>query len=140
MIFKIPQYQAHEYWPSMRDYLDAALKKFDTDKKYPLDYVLRDLIAGTAQGWLIVQNDKPVSATVTEIQEYPLGKAVNIFLMGGDSMQDWGDELHEAIVKYAREIGAKWIETGSRRGIGKLFYDRLGYTRRYESYTYEVGA
>lgn len=110
------------------------------DKKYPLDYVLRDLVAGTAQGWLIVQNDKPVSATVTEIQEYPLGKAVNIFLMGGDSMQDWGDELHEAIVKYAREIGAKWIETGSRRGIGKLFYDRLGYTRRYESYTYEVSA
>ena len=53
-------------------------------------------------------------------------------------MEDWGDLLHNAIVKYAQEVGAKWIETGSRRGIGKLFYDRLGYKRRYESYSYEV--
>lgn len=122
----------------MRDYLDAALKKFGMDKKFPLDYVFRDLVAGTSQGWLITQDDKPVSAVVTEVQKYPLGDALNIFLMGGDSMENWGDELHEAMVKYAKFLGAKWIETGSRRGIGKLFYDRLGYTRRYETYTFEV--
>jgi len=53
-------------------------------------------------------------------------------------MDDWGDYLHESMVKYAAENNIKWIDTGSRRGIGKKFYDRLGYTRKYETYSFEV--
>ena len=56
----------------------------------------------------------------------------------GECMDEWGDLLHNAMVNYAKEVGAKWIDTGSRRGIGKKFYDRLGYKRKYETYSFEV--
>lgn len=103
-----------------------------------MDFVLRDLIDGNSQLWTIVSDDRVVSAVVTEVEHYPLGDALIIFLMGGESMEDWGDLLHNAMVKYAEDIGAKWIDTGSRRGIGKMFYDRLGYSRKYETYSYQV--
>lgn len=138
IIYKIAKENVAENWPFMRDFLDAALKKYGMDARFPLDFVLRDLTTGESQGWLIVKDGKPVSAAVTETQDYPLGKAVNIFLMGGEGMSEWGDLLHEAIVRYAQEIKAAWIDTGSRRGIGKMFYDRLGYVRKYETYTFEV--
>lgn len=138
-IYKLNKEDIPGVWLTIRPFLDAALNKYDVSKKFPLDCVLRDLVSGASQGWVIV-NDAGVvvSAIVTEIEHYPLCDTVIIFLMGGESMEDWGDLLHNAIVKYAQEVGAKWIETGSRRGIGKLFYDRLGYKRRYESYSYEV--
>lgn len=135
---KVSKENAAEAWPYMREFLDAALRKFNMDERYPLDYVLKDLVTGQSQGWLVIDDSKLVSAVVTEVIEYPLGKVLNLFLMGGEDMSNWGDILHEAMVKYAKEIDARWIDTGSRRGIGKKFYDRLGYARKYENYTYEV--
>ncbi len=137
-IHKVNKDNVTDCWPHMRGFLDSALNKFGVGERFPLDCVLADLVSGHSQGWLVVEDSKLVSAVVTEIEEYPNGKALIIFLMGGESMDDWGDLLHDAMVKYAQEIGAKWIDTGSRRGIGKKFYDRLGYTRKYETYTFEV--
>lgn len=137
-IYKISQDQITATWLHVRPFLDAALNKYGVNERFPLDCVLMDLVDGKSQLWVIVDNEKIVSATVTEVERYPLGDQLIIFLMGGESMEDWGDMLHNAMVKYAKEIGAKWIDTGSRRGIGKLFYDRLGYTRKYETYSFEV--
>lgn len=137
-VFKINKEVLSDYWPYMRPFLQSALEKFDMDKRFPIDYVLLDLTAGRSQGWVIVESGTVVSAIVTEQIQYPLGKALNIFLVGGENMAEWGDILHESMVKYARENGISWIDTGSRRGIGKKFYDRLGYRRKYENYTFEV--
>ena len=137
-IYKISIDQVPMYWPHVRKYLDAALKKYGVNERFPIDYVLLDLVLGKSQGWIIVDDDQIKSAIVTEIEHYPLGDQLIIFLVGGESMEDWGDMLHNAMVEYAKEVGAKWIDTGSRRGIGKKFYDRLGYTRKYETYSFEV--
>ena len=137
-IYKIAHDRVTSTWLHVRPFLDSALNKYGVNERFPLDCVLMDLVNGNSQLWVIVENDKVVSATVTEVEHYPLGDQIIIFLMGGESMEDWGDMLHDAMVKYAKEIGAKWIDTGSRRGIGKKFYDRLGYTRKYETYSFEV--
>ncbi len=137
-IYLVPSDNVSLIWLKVRPFLDAALNKYGVSERFPLDCVLADLVSDKSQLWIIVDADKIVSATVTEVEEYPLGKQLIIFLMGGESMQDWGDLLHNAMVKYAKEVGAKWIDTGSRRGIGKMFYDRLGYTRKYETYSFEV--
>lgn len=138
-IYKISQDQITSTWLHVRPFLDAALNKYGVNERFPLDCVLMDLVDGKSQLWVIVDADNRVlSATVTEVEKYPLGDQLIIFLMGGESMEDWGDVLHNAMVKYAKEVGAKWIDTGSRRGIGKLFYDRLGYKRKYETYSFEV--
>lgn len=125
-------------WPHVRGFLSAALNKYGVNERFPLDCVLLDLALEKSQLWVIIDNNIVKSAIVTEIEHYPLGDALILFLMGGESMEEWGDLLHDAMVKYAKEIGAKWIDTGSRRGIGKMFYDRLGYTRKYETYSYEI--
>ena len=137
-IYKVPKENIYQMWPYMRPYLDAALRKYGVNERFPLDHVLLDLCFGVSQGWAIVDNNKVVSATVTEIEHYPLGDQIIIFLTGGECMDEWGDLLHNAMVNYAKEVGAKWIDTGSRRGIGKKFYDRLGYKRKYETYSFEV--
>lgn len=135
-IYKVDKEQVTEWWLHVRPFLESALCKFGVNERFPLDCVLRDLVNGRSQLWTIASNDQITSAVVTEVEHYPLGDALIIFLMGGESMQDWGDLLHDAMVKYADEIGAKWIDTGSRRGIGKMFYDRLGYSRKYETYSF----
>lgn len=137
-IYKISQDQVTGTWMHVRPFLDAALNKYGVNERFPLDCVLMDLVDGRSQLWVIVDGERVVSAAVTEVEKYPLGDQLIIFLMGGESMEDWGDMLHNAMVMYAKEIGAKWIDTGSRRGIGKLFYDRLGYKRKYETYSFEV--
>ena len=137
-IYKIDPKDIPDYWPHMRTFLDAALNKYGVNERFPIDYVLLDLMTGKSQGWVIVDDRTVVSAIVTEVEKYPLGDVMIIFLVGGESMEDWGDMLHDAMVEHAKEIGAKWIDTGSRRGIGKLYYDRLGYTRKYETYSFEV--
>lgn len=137
-IYKVDKERVTEFWPHVRSFLHSALCKFGVNERFPLDCVLSDLVDGRSQLWTITSNDQITSAVVTEVEHYPLGDALIIFLMGGESMQDWGDLLHDAMVKHAGEIGAKWIDTGSRRGIGKIFYDRLGYSRKYETYSYQV--
>lgn len=137
-IYKIPTHEAGHYWGAMRDFLESALVKFNMDEKYPLDCVLRDLITGDAQGWIIIQDDIAVSAAVTELQEYPTGRAVNIFLMGGHDMKSWGAELTETLRLYAVEVGAKWVEAGTRDAIGKDYLLPAGYRKLQSSYSYEV--
>lgn len=137
-IYKISPDKITSMWLHVRPFLDSALNKYGVNERFPLDCVLADLVDNKSQLWVIVDNNKVLSATVTEIEQYPLSSQLIIFLMGGESMEDWGDMLHDAMVKFAKESGCKWIDTGSRRGIGKLFYDRLGYTRKYETYSYEV--
>jgi hypothetical protein len=137
-IYKIAPEDIPEYWKHIRPFLDAALNKYGVNERFPIDFVLMDLLLGKSQGWAIIDNDKVVSAVVTEVEKYPLGDVLILFLMGGESMSDWGDMLHDAMVVHAKEIGAKWMDTGSRRGIGKLYYDRWGYTRKYETYSFEV--
>jgi len=45
-------------WPLIRPFLLSALNKFDTDKKYPIDFVLLDLVRGDSQAWAIIKMEK----------------------------------------------------------------------------------
>lgn len=137
-IYKIEANEVVSYWPYMREYLNNALEHFDTHVRMPIDYVLCKLIEGEYQSWFIANEAGATGAAVTYIDEYPQGKVLFGFLMGGENISEWGDLLHETMVKYAREQGCNWIEVCSRKGLGKTFYNRLGYKNRYETYTLEV--
>ena len=137
-VYKISQEQVLDYWPEMRDFLEKGLAAFDQHDLFPLDMVLRDLLLGDAQGWLATKDDMPICAVATRINSYPKGDAVLVWLMGGEYVQSWCATVHNAIVKYADEIGAKWVETNTRRGMGKLFQESLGYKRKHENYLYGV--
>lgn len=137
-IYKIEANEVTSYWPYMREWLCNALEHFETHVRMPIDYVLIELIEGRYQSWFIANESGATGAAVTYIDEYPQGKVLFGFLMGGKNIDEWGDLLHETMVIYARERGCKWIEVCSRKGLGKTHYSRLGYTRRFETYTLEV--
>ena len=137
-VYELNKDQVLQVWTDIRGFLDSALKKYGQDERYPVDILLADLISGRMQGWVIRKDDVTVCAAVTEIIRYPLGDAVNVFLTGGDNMDEWGDDLHNAIVDYAHKIGAKWVDTASRRGLRKKFYDRLGYQCKQVNFSYKV--
>lgn len=125
-------------WPYMRPFLLDALEKQGTIHRHPLDFVLRDLMTGETVGWIITNYDKPVCAMVTKVEEYPLGKSVFIFLLGGEDWLQWGDELDESLMRYANEAGAKWVDTKCRKAIGKILGTGYGYQYKYETFVKEL--
>lgn len=139
-ILKIPKEEVGTYWSEMRDFLDSALKKHNWHHRFPLDFLTLKLFYGEYQSFLIYdsENGQVLGALVTENVVYPLGKAINIFLLGGKDMEKWVNQLDDALVFYAKEIGAKWIDTASRRGIGKLYYPQIGYKETQTNYTKEI--
>ena len=137
-IYQVDKNDVPAYWPHMRAWLNAALEKFGTHMRFPIDFVLMKLMEGEYQSWLVTQDTVPVGAAVTYIEEYPQGKVLFGFLMGGNNLATWGDFLHESMLQYARENNCKWVEVESRRGLGRHYYERLGYKKRYETYTLEV--
>jgi hypothetical protein len=139
-IYKVPKNDVGLYWFQMRDFLDDALKKYNWHHRFPLDMLPIKLMQGDYQSFLIYDNATKVvlGALVTEVISYPLGDALNIFLLGGNEMQKWVSELDISLTLYAKEIGAKWIDTGTRRGIGKLYYPAIGYKEIQTSYTKEI--
>lgn len=136
-IYQLQPDQIAANWPYMRGFLQSALEKQGTDQRYPLDYVLRELMTGASQSWMIVVDDKPVCAMVTELHHYPLGTAVDIFLLGGEDWTVWGDDLDTALMTYANQVGAKWVDTRCRKGIGKILSD-YGYSYKYDFLSKEL--
>lgn len=126
-------------WPYMRPFLQDALQKQGTDKRCPLDFVLLELMTGATIGWVITNFDKPVCAMITKIEHYPLGDSVFIFLLGGDDWIKWGDELDTALMRYANDVGAKWVDTKCRKAIGKILGTGYGYQYKYETFVKELG-
>jgi hypothetical protein len=139
-IVKVDKEDVGAYWFFMRDFLNDALKKYKWDDRFPLDMLPLKLVYGEYQAFLILERDTQeiFGALVTETISYPLGNALNLFLLGGKEMELWVNDLDDALVLYAKEIGAKWIDTGSRRGIGKLYYPNLNYKEIQTCYTKEI--
>lgn len=139
-IYKIEKENIPIVWGEIRDYLEGALKKYEWQERFPIDYVLLTLLSGERQGWVIYDEltDKIVGAVVTEKIDYPLGRAVNGFLLGGENMDDWANLIDEAMVIYCQEVGARWFDTGSRRGLGRAYYSKLGYQETQTSYTKKI--
>ena len=118
-INKIPKEMIISAWGDIRELLIKPMIKCTTIDRFPLDYLLLSLIKGEKQAWFIFDDEqnKIIAAFVTENIQYPTGLAINLFLLGGEGLENWRDELTYTMFNYAQEIGAKWLDTYSRRGF-----------------------
>ena len=138
MVYRMHPENIPANWPYMRGFLRDALEKQGTIHRQPLDFILLGLMTGETVGWIITNNDKPVCAMVTKIDHYPMGTAVFVFLLGGEDWALWGDELDEALMKYAKEVDAKWVDTKCRKAIGKILSTGYGYEYKFETFVKEL--
>jgi hypothetical protein len=91
-------------WERCRHWLDLAL-----DGTHSIEDVRAEIEAGRAQFWPM-----PESACVTVVQDYPKGRALRVWLAGGD-LDDLVKHL-PVLDNYGREQGCGAIELEGRRG------------------------
>ena len=138
-IRKISKEMIPSAWGDIRELLIKPMIKCTTIDRFPLDYLLLSLITGEKQAWFIFNEEKNkiVASFVTEIVQYPMGLAINLFLLGGEGLGDWRDELTSAMFNYAQEIGAKWLDTYSRRGFWETLQP-LGFVEESTHYSISI--
>lgn len=76
------------------------------------------------QLWIV---DDYRAACVTQIVVYPQHKACLVVALGGEGMDEWFDELMEAVETWARGMGCRYVEEYGRKG-----WARIGAKRGYE--------
>lgn len=138
-IYKVLPNQLAVVWPDVRKYLVAAIKKSHEQKRCNIEALLIDIINDDAQLIIAVDDsNKIVSAVVLiECEQYN-GVSICIYLMGGVGMSKWVDQMHDYILGYAKSIGAKWIDTCTRHGIGGVLEKKFNYKQKNVFYTLEV--
>jgi hypothetical protein len=130
-VIHIPSDKIIEHWQAIRPFIVSALDKFDDYDKYPLDFILTELIIGNKDCFVIFDNHELKAVFILESYAYPSGlKGANIFLLSGSDMKCWASLLHDCVVAYAKIHHAQRIEFVTRDGIyKKFFHDGLKKTR-----------
>jgi hypothetical protein len=140
VIVPIEKEKIPSLWYEMRDYLLKPMIQCTTIDRFPLDDILLSLITGARQSWVIfnAESDKIEAYFVTEITNYPNGSAVNLFLLGGENLDLWRDSLTDCLFDYAKAVGAKWLDTHSRRGFWKKALKNLDFKEESTHYSIAI--
>lgn len=110
-------------WAGVEPLIDAAIKRWlplmDTDD------VLKSLHKDIMQLWIAYDDEKKklYGAVVTEILPYPKAKMCNVFLLGGNDIRLWKDEMGAAIEDFAKKENCAFLQAMGREGWHKLFPD-----------------
>lgn len=124
-IIQIQKEDVVSVWHEIRENLEKPLLRSSSIERFPLDIVLCSLVSGDRQAWAIFdeKNNKTLAAFVTEKNIYPTGMAINLFLLGGENLEAWRESLTICLFNYAKESGAKWLDTYCRRGFSSILSD-----------------
>lgn len=125
-------------WQDVRHYLTNALMQYDWHDRYPVDFVLINLIHKKLILWCVVKDQKIIGTFVTEEIVYPMGLALHIFLLAGDSFEEWADLAQNCLKKRAKEINARWIDAIARKGFYKHCLKDMGYKDTQQHFAFEV--
>ena len=83
------------------------------------------------QCWLVFdENNKPISALVTRLEEYPTKRMLNFMFIGGAEMSDWHEDLLDVLESFAKDNSCSGFELTGRPGW-KKFLQKQGWTAPY---------
>ena len=124
MIAAIQPEDVSRVWDQVGPMLQMALDK--GNGIYILDDVKNVLESGSDILITVVKDEKIQAAFTLTILKYPQKKVLSIFLVGGEGMKEWEDEIMESIYQIAKEQGADSIYSNGRDG----------WTRKMKKYGY----
>jgi hypothetical protein len=113
------------HWRRIEPMFASALQ-FAVGRYEPIDLLV---LAGRGvyQGWFIEEDapgngklPKIIAVVLTTLVVYPRRKCCSIFLIAGDRMAEWIDDLVETMATYAREQGCDHLEGQGRNGWGRV--------------------
>jgi len=114
-ITAIPALVAGSYWNQLGPFVTSALEHSRGEITPP--QILKKVSNSEAQLWGILQEDEFIGAAVTEVIAYPNLKALRITTLGGKGMRKWQTDLDDVLVRFAKFVGAKRIESVGRKGF-----------------------
>lgn len=107
-------------WPAIHALLAPALSQADCTVTELID----ELLAGTAQLWILRKGGDPVAAAVSEVDHCPQGRFAHVRLMAGKGMNHWLDGFIDCLSFHARKVGAVGISCEGRKGWERVLAKR----------------
>ena len=110
-------------WPQIEPMIVRALRHGQGDGSTP-EYVYKALLEDETVLWVIHDDEDIRAMAVLSITLHPQGKKLNVELLAGEGIDDWGDELETLLMDFRDLLGAYCIEASCRRGLAKYLLRR----------------
>lgn len=103
-------------WDKVEPFIVKALKRWIPAWR-PAD-LKKDIENDTMQLWIAYNDEekKVYGVCMTQVMQYPLLKALHVFLVGGIDFKKWQNNWVEAAEKRAREEKCDILQATGRRG------------------------
>lgn len=124
----VPSAMLDVAWPVVAPMILKPLQRTGADKYYSLETIRKSCHNHSMQLWVAVVDDKPVAAFVTQIIKYPLRSVFDVFLVGGEQMDDWIDEAWTTLKAYAKNCHCDGIRGFGRAGWVRRLPDKIDYS------------
>lgn len=101
------------------------------DGEITIEDVIHGIDSGWMRAWLVFRGGNHIATAVTEIIEMPAKRIVRVLTLGGKDMKAFINELINALMNYARNVGATDIDACARPGMARTL-QKAGWNRVYE--------
>lgn len=116
-------------WKKLGPYISSALEH--SQGEVTEEQLKKKVIAKKAQLWAVANGSSDfVGAAVTEVIAYPNMKALRITTLGGEKMSQWMWDLDKVMLRFAKFVKARHIESVGRHGFVRRLKP-LGYKPTY---------
>ena len=101
-------------WPMFRKYCDRVLPM--TRRRRCATRLLFDLMNNDEILWLAMDRAEVIGFTTSSVVQYDDVKLLQVRLLAGDRFDEWIDDMHERLERFARDNGCDGMELIGRRG------------------------
>lgn len=117
-VFLVPSEYISQAWlvaePMIKkavERVEARLSTFD---------VFEAITANQYQLWLVAKHETPIAAFVTNIQQHPKTRGINMPYLGGEEIDLWYHDALAKVEQFGRDHGCTIAEFNGRPGWKRL--------------------
>ena len=115
-------------WDQVEPLMQMPLDKTDVNDYFTTEDIL-GLIKSTAfQLWVVIKDDRIVTAIITQFSQYPGCVTLDIPLVGGSHIDEWIDDVWEVLKEHGRQSGCEYIRGFGRKGWTRKINDVQNYS------------
>jgi len=132
-MFLVPVGQIHKALPALMLHLETSAEW--TNGRAGVDDLVRFVVNGQMQLWVVVDEDKILGHTITEVKQYPQCKmlVVQYCAMQTGTLEEVEDHMQDLASRFAKDAGCAGIEFIGRPGWRNTA-NKYGYTTRSVTY------
>ena len=115
-MFLVPVGQIHKALPALMPHLETSAEW--TNGRAGVDDLVRFVVNGQMQLWVVVDEDKILGHTITEVKQYPQCKmlVVQYCAMQTGTLEEVEDHMQDLAARFAKDAGFAGIEFIGRPG------------------------